>query len=239
MSDFEEFESTAKIPEKNTNSIIGHAFDTYKGIIWIAVVAIILLVIVSSIISTFFGGSYVAMQQITDTSDLMNSYRSILSPSYVLIQLLSIVITAPLWVGFIYLSHQKNSGKEVSFGDLFIGYKQNTLNIIIYAIITGIIQSIALGLCLLPAIFIMPLFLIGYPILLFENAGAIDAIKKSFQIAKENYWTFVGAGVLGALISIAGVIACGIGVLFTLAFIYAVMYSAYVAFVGLPKQVQE
>jgi hypothetical protein len=33
--------------------------------------------------------------------------------------------------------------------------------------------------------------LLGYPILLFENASATDALSKSFNIAKENYGTFL------------------------------------------------
>jgi hypothetical protein len=46
--------------------------------------------------------------------------------------------------------------------------------------------------------------LLGYPILLFENASATDAISKSFNIAKENYGTFLLTAIVGMLISVAG-----------------------------------
>jgi hypothetical protein len=37
--------------------------------------------------------------------------------------------------------------------------------------------GISAALCGIPFLFVYPLFLLGYPILLFENASATDAIK--------------------------------------------------------------
>jgi hypothetical protein len=44
--------------------------------------------------------------------------------------------------------------------------------------------GISAALCGIPFLFVYPLFLLGYPILLFENANAIDAIR-TFNIAKK------------------------------------------------------
>ena len=88
-----------------------------------------------------------------------------------------------------------------------------------------IIFGISAALCGIPFLFVYPLFLLGYPILLFENANAIDAISKTFNIAKENYGTFLGAGLLGGLISISGIVLCCIGIIATFPFIMIVMYS--------------
>lgn len=80
--------------------------------------------------------------------------------------------------------------------------------------------------------------MLGYPILLFENATATEALGKSFNIAKENYGTFLGATVVGGLISIAGIILCGIGIIVTAPFMMIVMYSVYCAFLGKPRQLE-
>jgi len=77
--------------------------------------------------------------------------------------------------------------------------------------------------------------MLGGPILLFENASFSDALSKSYQIAKENYSVFIGATLLGILISISGLLLCGIGVILTMYFYFAVMYALYVAYVGKPK----
>jgi len=81
------------------------------------------------------------------------------------------------------------------------------------------------------------LFLLGYPILLFENANAMDAISKTYNIAKENYSIFLGTSFLGIIISAAGIILCCIGLIFTLPFIYIAMYSIYCAYLGKPRQI--
>ena len=72
--------------------------------------------------------------------------------------------------------------------------------------------------------------------LLFENASGTEALGKSFNIAKENYATFLGTTLLGLLISFAGIVLCGIGIIVTAPFIMIVMYSAYCAFLGKPRQ---
>ena len=80
---------------------------------------------------------------------------------------------------------------------------------------------------------------LGYPILLFENANAVDALKKSFNTVKADFGTFLGISLLAMLISLAGILLCGIGVLLTGAFILVAMYSAYTAWHGTPRALNE
>ncbi|WP_228373867.1 hypothetical protein [Epilithonimonas tenax] len=72
--------------------------------------------------------------------------------------------------------------------------------------------------------------------MIFENAGAIDALKKSFNIAQENYGTLLLTALLAALISIAGIVVCCVGIYLTIPFFYIAMYSAYCAYLGAPRQ---
>jgi hypothetical protein len=99
------------------------------------------------------------------------------------------LLLSPLYVGLIYMVNKFNTKNPIEFSDLFIGYRQNFVNILIYSFLSGIIFQLQ-QLCFLPFIFVYPFLLIGYPILLFENASATDALSKSFNIAKENYGTF-------------------------------------------------
>jgi uncharacterized membrane protein len=135
------------------------------------------------------------------------------------------------------MAHKYNLKESITFTDLFIGYRQNTVNILIYALISSVIFAIAILLCVLPVFFVFPLLLLGYPILLFENATFSQALSKSFSIAKENYGTFLGAGLLGLLISVSGILLCGVGIIATFPFILIVMYSTYCAFCGRPRPI--
>lgn len=241
MSNFNEFDQQGSVLNRDSGSIISHAFEIYKGIFLYAIVAVILYLVGDSLLQMVFGVNY--WGNISDFNDLKDKYSDInfweqSNTSYYsgITSLLSILLS-PLYVGLIYIANKYNLKSNIEFTDLFIGYRQNFLQIILYAFLTDIILIISVCFCVIPVFFVFPLLLLGYPILLFENASAIDAIKKSFAITKENYGVFLGAGLLGVLISISGLIACCIGIIVTAPFLTVVMYSSYCAYLGRPRQI--
>lgn len=238
MADFNEFDEQGSVPAPETGSIISHAFEMYKGIFLYALLAMGIYIVGSWLIQMLSGfDSMTFVDEVKDSGGYSSvDYFAVpgLSTYYGLSGLFGILIS-PLYVGLIYIINKYNNKEQIQAGDLFIGYRQNLVNILLYSLIVNIILGIATVLCILPVLFVFPLFLIGYPVLLFENASVGDAIRKSYNIAKDNYWTFFGAGVLGILISISGIILCFVGVLATAFFTTAVMYSTYVAFQGKPR----
>lgn len=241
MSEFNEFDQQGSVPDKNAGSIISHAFEMYKGVIVYAIVAMIIYSIGGFIIQSVSGFNSASFaDEIRDSggdfSDL--SFWQVPGiPLYLTLSGLLMVLLAPLYVGLIFIINKYNTNNSVEFSDLFIGYKQNFVNILIYSFISGFVSSIAVSFCLIPLFFVYPFLMLGYPILLFENASATDALGKSFHIAKEKYGTFLGATFLGGLISFAGIFLCGIGFIISAPFIMAVMYSLYCAFLGKPRQI--
>ncbi|PQA90097.1 beta-carotene 15,15'-monooxygenase [Chryseobacterium shigense] len=242
MSEFNEFDQQGSVPNKDTGSIISHSFEMYKGVFLYGIVAMVIYMIAGFAIQFVTGfNSASMMEEMKDAGGDYSSFSYWNVPGFSLYLSLSGllgVLVAPLYVGLIYIVNKYNTKSQIDFADLFIGYKQNFVNILIYSIISGIISSVAMTLCFFPFIFVYPFLLLGYPILLFENASATEALGKSFNIAKENYGTFLGATVVGGLISIAGVVLCGIGIIATAPFMMIVMYSVYCAFLGKPRQIE-
>ncbi|MDF2551606.1 MAG: beta-carotene 15,15-monooxygenase [Chryseobacterium sp.] len=241
MSDFNEFDQQGSAPDRNTGSIISHAFEMYKGVILYAVVASIIYFIADFIIQSISGFNY--WSNFNDFRDLDGDYKDYsywnkpgVSTYSSFSGVVSILIS-PLFVGLIYITNKFNTKVAVEFSDLFIGYRQNLGNILLYSLITNIILWISIIMCIIPFFFVYPLFLIGYPILLFENSSAMDALSKTYNIAKENYGVFLGAAILGLIISAAGILLCCVGIIFTLPFITIVMYSTYCAYLGKPRQI--
>ncbi|MGO4708496.1 beta-carotene 15,15'-monooxygenase [Chryseobacterium sp. 2TAF14] len=241
MSEFNEFDQQGSVPERSTGSIISHAFEMYKGVFLYALVTMIIYLIADFVLQSVTGLNFYSNYSSFRDFDEDN-YRNILvnrpgmSLYYSFSGLLSILL-APLYVGLIYIANKFNTKSAIEFSDLFIGYRQNLGNILLYSLVTNIILWVSALLCVLPVFFVYPLFLLGYPILLFENANAMDAISKTFNIAKENYSVFIGTAFLGILISAAGIILCCVGIIFTLPFIYIAMYSIYCAYLGKPRQI--
>ena len=241
MSDFNEFDQQGSAPNRDTGSIISHAFEMYKGVFLYAVVVALLAFVGDFIIQSFSGynfwGSFGDFRDFdADNYDYSRWNRPGMSLYYSGYGLLSILLS-PLYVGLIYITNKFNNKVQIEFSDLFIGYRQNLGNILLYSLITNIILWISLAMCFFPVLFVYPLFFLGYPILLFENATAMDAIGKTYNIAKENYGVFLGTALLGLLISVSGIVLCCIGIIFTAPFVYIAMYSLYCAYLGKPRQI--
>ena len=238
MENFQEFDQPSG-PQKNSSDIISHAFEMYKGVFLYALLAMVIYIVASIFVQSLSGFNSMAISEEIRSSDGDFSGLNLwgipgIRTYYGLSGILGIVVT-PLFVGIIYMANKYNFKERLDFADLFIGYKQNVLNIMIYGLISSIILGISFAMCLLPGFFVLPFLLLGYPVLLFENASFSEAFSKSFNIAKENYGVFLGASFLGLLISISGIILCGIGIIATMPFLLIVMYSTYCAFCGRPR----
>lgn len=241
MSEFNEFDQQGSVPERNTGSVISHAFEMYKGVFPYAIVAMIIYVLGGFLIQMISGfNSKNIAEDIRGYGNDISGYNIWAAPGFTLYISLSWLLgllLAPLYVGLIYMVNKYNTKTPIEFSDLFIGYRQNFVNILIYSVLSGIISSVAAFFCFIPALFVFPLLMLGYPILLFENTSATEALSKTFNTAKENYGTFLGSTILGFIISIAGIILCGVGIFVTAPFIMVVMYSLYCAFLGKPRQI--
>jgi len=238
METFQEMNAN-NAPNKTSGEIISHAFEMYKGVFLYAILAMVIYFIVSLVIQPLSGFDSASFSEEIRSAD--GDFSSIdiwaipgMKIYYGLSGIVSLLLS-PLYVGIIYIANKYNNQESLQAGDLFIGYRQNFVQILIYSLLASVIMGISIVLCFLPVFFVIPFLLLGYPVLLFENASFSDAFSKSFKIAKENYMTFLGASFLGLLISISGILLCGIGIVATLPFYFIVMYSAYTAFCGKPR----
>lgn len=240
MENFNEFDQP-QVPEKNTGDIISHAFNLFKGVFLYGTIIMVLYSIASFAVQYLSGFDSNAFNEEIMAADGDFSQIDMQSfpgfTTYMLLSMLLAFLLAPMYVGFLYVVDKYNKNQRFSFGDLFYGFKHNLVNTIIYSFISSIIMGIAMIACVIPVFFVAPLLLLGYPILTFENASATAALSKSFNIAKENYGTFLGVAILAILISMAGIVLCGIGVLLTAMFYIVAIYSLYVAFVGVPRNI--
>lgn len=60
-----------------------------------------------------------------------------------------------------------------------------------------------------------------------QNCGAVDSLKQSWAMTKNNFWVIVGLGIIAALINMAGMLALIIGLIVTLPVTYLMYLSAY------------
>ncbi len=253
MNNFNEFDQPLG-PEKNTSSVISHAFENFKSVYIYGIAYIIFAFLISFVISLLFPGSSLSPSTMTEVidaykngntdevSEIILSNQDISWASQGVSSLASIIggaLLYPLTAGLIYINHKNNTKQNIEISDLFIGYKQNTVNLILYGLVISILATIGLVFCLLPGIYVYIAGFVGLPIVFFGNKNVSDGLSLSFSTTNQNLGLALGVAILGFLIAISGVLLCGIGAIITLPFIYSASYSLYCALFGTPHEILE
>jgi len=173
------------------------------------------------------------------------------SPIYLLKQsLLTVIvalITAPINAGMVKLCRDADKGEELRFGTIFSYYKAPYFGkLLVTVFITTLITSgcgfvfsyipIVGGLLNLGVILVVYVML-SYvqPLIIFANADIGKAFSLSFRLAGKTFLPVLGFSLLFGLLCGLGILACCIGIFFTVAFIPTCHYLIYKHGVGFPE----
>ncbi|HDZ90476.1 MAG TPA: hypothetical protein ENH37_07350 [Deltaproteobacteria bacterium] len=149
------------------------------------------------------------------------------------------VLAGPMFAGMVLITLGLLDGKEPrpEVGTLFRGFDY-FLNSFLFVVIWGIaifLATVIIGLvpCMgqLASIFVAlvahALLMFGLFLIVDRNREFWPASLDSFNRVKPNIWPFLGFSVVANLIGSAGVIACGIGAVFTLPIQACILTVAY------------
>jgi len=149
------------------------------------------------------------------------------------------ILAGPMTAGLflITLGLIDKSAPKPEAGTLFKGFGF-FLNTFLFLLVWGLLIFIASCiLALVPCIGVIASMLLGYAmqaLLMFSFLFIVDrkmdfwpASMESINLVKSNFWPFLGFGIVCAIISSLGAIACGIGVIFTAPFGYCAVTVAY------------
>lgn len=117
------------------------------------------------------------------------------------------------------------NGRPVTIGSFF--KPRNVGAVIIASVIVGFVTSIGFGLCVLPGLIVATFTMFTVIALLDRNLSPIDAIKTSFDIAKNNFGQVLLTLLLVILIVAAGALLCGVGLLVALPLVALIEVYAY------------
>ncbi len=160
----------------------------------------------------------------------------------------------PLSVGLYRMLLKRHAGKPVQATDVFEGFQYfgvawgftllMLLAVLIVMIPLGVIGFLVTrgqgaeqagqaagtlfqGLSNLLSLAVGTITLFSMPLIADDRAGAVEALVESWNTVKANFWTYLLAFFIFQLISTAGVIACGIGMLFSMPLSLACIVACY------------
>lgn len=141
------------------------------------------------------------------------------SPLAVLLQLLAMLVnlavSAFLTGGILRAAIKQVRGGRIEVGDLFsAGDVVGTM--MAGMILAGLAVFVGFILLIIPAFLVAGRLMLALPLIVDARLGARDAINRSWNALRGQTWASAGLNIVAGIVAALGVLACGVGLLFTL-----------------------
>lgn len=124
--------------------------------------------------------------------------------------LVSMVLAAMFYLGYFQNMFQTMDGEEPQFS-AYLQSPQKIINVIIATLVYGIVVLLGTVLLIIPGIYVAIRLQFFLMFILDENAGAIDAMRKSWRLTQGRFGFLFLLGLTQILIAIIGLCFLGIG----------------------------
>lgn len=148
---------------------------------------------------------------------------------------INIFLSGPISAGYYLIIHRIVSGQNYTFENFFDGFKIY-LPVMIAAMAVNLLTSIGVMLFVVPGILVIISLLFVMPLIIFEKADLMSALRSSQMIVWKQFWEVGKFGLIIALINIAALFTFGIGFLFTMPMSFAAIYFAYADLIGIEQE---
>jgi uncharacterized membrane protein len=164
------------------------------------------------------------------------------------IPLVNLIIGGPLFFGLLRIIQKRYKGEPAEIGQVFDGFKDFSKGLVTMLLMIAVylVLFIALGIVgfilgLIPCIGVVLAGLVGFAagvavqaamffflmIAALSDASPTDALSRSVKFCLANLWPMVLLSLVTGLIGMAGIIACGIGMFFTIPLALCIAVIAY------------
>lgn len=127
-----------------------------------------------------------------------------------------LILIGPLMAGIYWYSLKRIRRQAADLQDAFGGFTIDFINTMLAGIITGLLISLGLALCLVPGIFLWVAWAVALPLVIDKRLQFWDAMEVSRKVVTEHWWGWFGLGLVTFLINLVGFLFCVIGLFFTL-----------------------
>lgn len=230
----------------SVQNVVNKSWNIFGRVALFAILALLIYLVLAFVIQTLVGFLFpvddteliiLSQSSNPDIDEMMEAIQNIAtSPNYMISSLLSMVVVAlvsPILYGIIYLAYKADHNQTISFSDVFYAYQDGRFGkSVMLALISSLIISIGMALCILPGVIIAIGLTLAIPFLLFAEASPIEAMKASFRVVFKNFGGFILIFLVFVLLVLLGALMCGVGLLATIPLIYIIVYVLYKEVIG-------
>lgn len=148
--------------------------------------------------------------------------------------LFNLLVAPPLWAGLYLGAFKSLNNQSLEIGDFFKGF-QFFAPLVLANLIIGIFVFIGSIFCLLPGIYLGIAYFLTMPLILDRRMGFWEAMETSRKVVTKNWFSWFIFGLLLFVINIGGVVACIVGIFFTMPLTYCMWIAAYEDVVGIQR----
>jgi len=131
--------------------------------------------------------------------------------------------------GIAKMAIRQSAGEAIQMPDLFNGF-QNIGSVAVAGLLVSLMTTLGIYCCCIPGIYLQGISAFSVLIASTQNMGPIDAIGESFSKLKPFAWAMAGLMIVAGFLTGIGVIACGVGLLFTFPIYGIVLGLTYASF---------
>jgi len=141
--------------------------------------------------------------------------------------IISLVIGGPMMGGLYAMFLKKIRGQPVQFGDAFIGFSVAFVPLMLAHIVAGLLTGVGLLLCLIPGIYFGVCWVFTIALVIDKKLEFWPAMELSRKVVSKHWWSLFGLLVVLFLLTLAGMLACCVGVFVTSAIAEIAAIYAY------------
>ncbi len=162
---------------------------------------------------------------------VMNNFGLAVGATVVVFLILSTGIGAllagPLMGGLFFMFLKRIRGEQATVGDVFAGFGPQFGALFIGQIVAFILVALGLCLCILPGIYLAVCWTFMLPLIMERKLDFWAGMEVSRKVVHKHWWSVFGLVLLAKIITLVGVVACGIGIIVTAPIGFAAVMYAY------------
>lgn len=149
-----------------------------------------------------------------------------LAKNQIMIIAYEFIMSGPITVTFMHVFRKADLGQRVEVNDLLFGFQIITKSLVV-RLLPIVLVFVGVFMLIVPGIYLAVALMFVVPFAIFDNMEIMTSIEASRRIITRKWWNFAIFGILLVAINLLGALFFGIGIIFTLPFINAAIYSAY------------